>query len=104
MKILHRVFGKFVGVFIAPTKNVEFLGVVCEKSVFVDLVAPMLLFADLDARQYGTSYGTYYTMTDAVTFVAPAIIADVAPADVVAPAGTGKKRGRKSWQALEVAF
>ena len=98
MKILHRVFGKFVGVFIAPT-NVEFLGVVCEKSVFVDLAAPMLLFAD--ARQYGTSYGTYYTMTDAITFVSPSLITDVAPA---AAAGTGKKRGRKSWQALEVAF
>lgn len=93
MKIINRVFGKFVGVFVAPT-DVEFLGVVCEE----------LLFADLDARQYGTSYGTHYTMTDAITFVSPAIIADVAPTSVVAPAGTGKKRGRKAWQALEIAF
>ena len=100
MQIIHRVFGKFVGVFIAPT-NVEFLGIISEKSVFVDLAAPMLLFAD--AKQYGTSYGTYYTMTDAITtFVSPAIIADVAPA--AAAAGTGKKRGRKAWQALEIAF
>lgn len=93
-KILHRAFGKFVGVFTAPTKNVEFLGIVdCE-----------LLFADLDARQYGTSYGPYYTMTDAFTFVEPSIIATIAPASVVTPAATGKKRGRKSWKSLEIAF
>ena len=91
MQIIHRVFGKFVGVFIAPT-NVEFLGVIHEE----------LLFADLGARQYGTSYGTHYTMTDAITFVSPAIIATVAPAATAA--GTGKKRGRKSWITLEVAF
>lgn len=93
MQIIHRVFGKFVGVFIAPT-NVEFLGVICEE----------LLFADLDARQYGTSHGTHYTMTDAITFVSPAIIADVAPTAAAKTAGTGKKRGRKAWQALEIAF
>ena len=97
-KILHRVFGKFAGVFVAPTKNVEFLGTVCEKS------APMLLFADLDARQYGTSYGTYYTMTDAFTFVEPAIIAAVSPVGEAQPVATGKKRGRKSWRSLEIAF
>ena len=93
MQIINRVFGKFVGVFVAPT-NVEFLGVMQEE----------LLFADLDAKQYGTSYGTHYAMTDAITFVAPAIIADVAPAATTKTAGTGKKRGRKAWQALEIAF
>ena len=93
MQIINRVFGKFVGVFIAPT-NVEFLGVICEE----------LLFADLDAKQYGTSYGTHYTMTDAITtFVSPSLVSAVAPA-TTKPAGTGKKRGRKAWQALEIAF
>ena len=92
-KILHRAFGKFIGVFTAPTKNVEFLGVINRE----------LLFADLDAKQYGTSYGSYYTMTDAFTFVEPAIVATITPAAETQPA-TGKKRGRKSWRGLEIAF
>ena len=92
-KILHRAFGKFVGVFTAPTKNVEFLGIVDCK----------LLFADLDARQYGTSYGSYYTMTDAFTFVEPSIVAIVSPAGEAQPVA-GKKRGRKSWRSLEISF
>ena len=93
-RILHRAFGKFIGAFVAPTKNVEFLGIVdCE-----------LLFADLDAKQYGTSYGAYYTMTDAFTFVEPAIIAAVSPVGEAQPTATGKKRGRKSWRSLEIAF
>ena len=96
-KILHRAFGKFVGVFTAPTKNVEFLGIVCEKST------PMLLFADLDAKQYGTSYGAYYTMTDAFQFVEPSIVAAVSPVGEAQPVA-GKKRGRKSWKSLEIAF
>ena len=102
-KILHRVFGKFVGAFVAPTKNVEFLGTVCEKSLFADLSAPMLLFADLDAKQYGTSYGAYYTMTDAFQFVEPSIVAAVSPVGEAQPVA-GKKRGRKSWKSLEIAF
>ena len=93
-KILHRAFGKFVGVFVAPTKNVEFLGIVdCE-----------LLFADLDAKQYGTSYGTYYIMSDAFTFVEPDIVAAVAPAGVAQPVAAGKKRGRKAWREMAIAF
>ena len=93
-KILHRAFGKFAGVFTAPTKNVEFLGVIDRE----------LLFADLDAMQYGTSYGSYYTMTDVFTFVEPAIIATIAPASVGTPVATGKKRGRKAWRQAEIAF
>ena len=95
-KILHRVFGKFIGAFVAPTKNVEFLGVLKEDY--------MLLFADLNAKQYGTSYGPYYTMTDAFTFIEPSTVATITPASVVAPVATGKKRGRKSWRSLEIAF
>ena len=94
-KILHCAFGKFAGAFVAPTKNVEFLGVLKEESI--------LLFADLDARQYGTSYGPYYTMTDAFTFIEPSIIAAVSPVGEAQPAA-GKKRGRKSWKSLEIAF
>ena len=102
-KILHRAFGKCVGVFTVPTKNIEFLGVVCEKSIFADLSAPILLFADLDARQYGTSYGSYYTMTDTFQFVEPSLIAAVSPVGEAQPVA-GKKRGRKAWREMEIAF
>ena len=105
-KIFRRVFGKSVGAFIAPTRNVEFLGILCEKSIFADLSAPMLLFADLEAKQYGTSYGAYYTMTDASTStsVAPSLVSAVAPAGVAQPVATGKKPGRKAWRQMEIAF
>ena len=84
---------KIIGAFHVPA-GVECLGIIDHE----------LLFADMRSRMYGNSTGRFYYYSDAFTFVEPSLVSAVSPAGVVAPVTTGKKRGRKSWQALEIAF